>query len=59
MQPIELVYSINGTALERVDEIKDLRVIRDGNHRECWVLLSVFQEIFVTRILIKLYTLHS
>jgi hypothetical protein len=31
MQPIELVYSINGTAaaLERVDEIKDLGVIMD------------------------------
>jgi hypothetical protein len=26
MRPIEFVYSINGTALERVDEIKDLRV---------------------------------
>jgi hypothetical protein len=24
MWPIELVYSMNGTALERVDEIKDL-----------------------------------
>jgi hypothetical protein len=27
---IEFVYSINGTALERVDEIKDLGVIMDG-----------------------------
>jgi hypothetical protein len=41
-----LVYSINGTASERVDEIKDLGVIMDGsmplspNCRECWVLLS-------------------
>jgi hypothetical protein len=26
MRPIEFVYSINGTALERVDEIKDLVV---------------------------------
>jgi hypothetical protein len=30
MWPIEFVYSINGTALERVDEIKDLGVIMDG-----------------------------
>jgi hypothetical protein len=30
MQPIEFVYSINGTALKRVDEIKDLGVIIDG-----------------------------
>jgi hypothetical protein len=30
MRPIEFVYSINGTALERVDEIKDLGVIMDG-----------------------------
>jgi hypothetical protein len=29
MWPIEFVYSINGTALERVDEIKDLGVIMD------------------------------
>jgi hypothetical protein len=29
MQPIEFVYSINGTTLERVDEIKDLGVIMD------------------------------
>jgi hypothetical protein len=40
MRPIEFVYSINGTALERVDEIKDLGVIMDGKmsflpHREC------------------------
>jgi hypothetical protein len=28
MRPIEFVYSINGTALERVDEIKDLGVIK-------------------------------
>jgi hypothetical protein len=27
---IEFVYSINGTALERVDEIEDLGVIMDG-----------------------------
>jgi hypothetical protein len=70
MWPIEFVYSINGTALERVDEIKDLGVIMEENclisrqlspnHRGNWVLLSVFQGIFVTRILIliKLYTLH-
>jgi hypothetical protein len=57
MRPIEFVYSINGTALERVDEIKDLGVIMYGqmsflfpNRRECWVLLSVFQGIFVIRI---------
>jgi hypothetical protein len=50
MQPIEFVYSINGTVLERVDEIKDLGVIMDEkmsfclisrqlspNHREWWV----------------------
>jgi hypothetical protein len=30
MRPIEFVYSINGTALERVDEIKNLGVIMDG-----------------------------
>jgi hypothetical protein len=30
MRPNEFVYSINGTALERVDEIKDLGVIMDG-----------------------------
>jgi hypothetical protein len=30
IRPIEFVYSINGTALERVDEIKDLGVIMDG-----------------------------
>jgi hypothetical protein len=30
MRPIEFVYSINGTALERVDEIKDLGVIIDS-----------------------------
>jgi hypothetical protein len=30
MRPIEFVYSINDTALERVDEIKDLGVIMDG-----------------------------
>jgi hypothetical protein len=30
MQPIEFVYSNNGTALERVDEIKDLGVIMNG-----------------------------
>jgi hypothetical protein len=43
MRPIEFVYSINGTALERVDVIKDLGVIMEGktsffllspNHRE-------------------------
>jgi hypothetical protein len=30
--------------------------IQCDDHRECWILFSVFQEIFVTRILIKLYT---
>jgi hypothetical protein len=30
MRLIEFVYSINGTTLERVDEIKDLGVIMDG-----------------------------
>jgi hypothetical protein len=30
MRPIEFDYSINGMALERVDEIKDLGVIMDG-----------------------------
>jgi hypothetical protein len=30
LRPIEFVYSINATALERVDEIKDLGVIMDG-----------------------------
>jgi hypothetical protein len=30
MWPIEFVYSINGTAHERVDEIKDFGVIMDG-----------------------------
>jgi hypothetical protein len=30
MRPIEFVYSINGTALERVDKIKDLGVIMNG-----------------------------
>jgi hypothetical protein len=29
MRPIEFVYSINGMALERVDEIKDLGVIME------------------------------
>jgi hypothetical protein len=29
LSPIEFVYSINGTALEKVDEIKDLGVIMD------------------------------
>jgi hypothetical protein len=71
MRPIEFIYSINGTALERVDEIKDLGVIMDGKmsflpHIEAIIskssrmlgLLSIFLGIFVTRILIKLYTLH-
>jgi hypothetical protein len=30
MRPIEFVYSVSGTALERVDEIKDFGVIMDG-----------------------------
>jgi hypothetical protein len=30
MRPIEFVYSFNWTALERVDEMKDLGVIMDG-----------------------------
>jgi hypothetical protein len=30
MGPIEFIYSINGTALKRVDKIKDLGVIMDG-----------------------------
>jgi hypothetical protein len=30
MRPIEFIYSVNGTALERVDEIKDFGVIMDG-----------------------------
>jgi hypothetical protein len=30
LPPLEFVYSINGTALEMVDEIKDLGVIMDG-----------------------------
>jgi hypothetical protein len=30
MRPIECVYSINGTTLEKVNEIKYLRVIMDG-----------------------------
>jgi hypothetical protein len=30
MRPIEFVYSNNGKALERVDEIKELGVIMDG-----------------------------
>jgi hypothetical protein len=30
MRSTEFVLSINGTALERVDEIKDLGVIMDG-----------------------------
>jgi hypothetical protein len=30
MRPIKFVYSINGTALEKVDKIKDLGVIMDG-----------------------------
>jgi hypothetical protein len=36
MRPIEFVYSINGTALERVDENKDLGVIMDG--KRVWPL---------------------
>jgi hypothetical protein len=62
-RPIEFFYSINGTALERVNEIKDLGVIMDerphieANRRECWVFLGVFQESFMTRIYPKtLYT---
>jgi hypothetical protein len=30
MRLIEFVYSINGTALERVDKINDLGLIMDG-----------------------------
>jgi hypothetical protein len=30
MRPIEFVYSINGTTLEKVDEIKNFEVIMDG-----------------------------
>jgi hypothetical protein len=30
IRPIEFVYSINGAALKRIDEIKDLGVIMDG-----------------------------
>jgi hypothetical protein len=30
MRPIAFVYQFNGTALERVNEIKDLGVIMDG-----------------------------
>jgi hypothetical protein len=63
MRPIELVYLINGTTLERADEIKELGKIMDEkitfclisrqlspNHREFWVFLSVFQGIFVIRV---------
>jgi hypothetical protein len=67
----EIVNSIDGTALKKVEEIKDLEVIKDGrmsflrhfichfNCRECKVLFSVFQESFVTRMRIKLCTLHN
>jgi hypothetical protein len=68
MRPIEFLFSINGTALERAYEIKDLGVIMDGrmycfclisrqlspNHRESWDLISICKESFMTRILIRL-----
>jgi hypothetical protein len=63
MRPIEFVYLNNGTALKRVDEIKDLGVFMDGkmsvlpqiesiiskSSRMLGFINSVFQEIFVTR----------
>jgi hypothetical protein len=68
MQPIEFVYSINGTAFEKVDQIKDLEVIMSGimsffPHIEAIIsnylaFIKLFQESLVTCILIKLYTLH-
>jgi hypothetical protein len=64
-------YSIDVTTLERVDEIKGLGVIMDSrmtflSHIEAIIsessrmlgFISVFQGNFMTRILIKLCTLH-
>jgi hypothetical protein len=55
MWSIEIVYSINGTELERVDEIKDLGAILDERmpflpHIEA-ILFSVFQESLKTCVL--------
>jgi hypothetical protein len=60
MRLIEFVYLINGTTFKRVDEIKDLGVIwtdefrfctisrqLSPNHRERWILLSVFVKSFM------------
>jgi hypothetical protein len=55
MWPIEFVYSINRTALERVDEIKDLGVIMDGKmsfllHIEAIIFKSSRMLGFIKRI---------
>jgi hypothetical protein len=64
MRPIEFLYSINGTALERVDEIKDHEAIMDDRmsflpHIEAKTSKSSrMQESFMTRLLMRLCTLH-
>jgi hypothetical protein len=69
MRPIPFVYLINGTALERVDEIKHLRVIMDGKmsflpHIEAIISKSSKMLGFIKRISRDfrdpyiLYTLH-
>jgi hypothetical protein len=55
MRPIEFVYSINGKALERVDEIKNLGVIMDGKmsllpHNEAIISKSSRMLGFIKRI---------
>jgi hypothetical protein len=56
LSPIEFVYSINGTALEKVDEIKDLGVIMDRKisflpHIEAIISKSSRMLGFIKRIL--------
>jgi hypothetical protein len=64
MRPIEFVYSIYGTALEKVDEIKDHGAIMDDRmsflpHIGAIISKSSrMQESFMTRILKGLCTLH-
>jgi hypothetical protein len=65
MRPIKFVYSINGTALEKVDEIVDLEAIMDDRmsflpHIEVIISkTSRMQESLMTRILMGLCTLHK
>jgi hypothetical protein len=51
MRPIEFVYSINGTALEKVDEIKDLGVIIVGpNFEHVACVCSPHQSVYSERL---------